>query len=114
MSRPSQTWKHIERWWAAQLGGKRVPVTGRQRGSAPDIAHDRYAIEVKYGRVMSARLRLGMAQARASAVCQPGHIPLLCITQTVAGQRDNEHYVMLSLADWQSLTGDGLEVQEDD
>lgn len=108
MSRPSQTWKRWELFWASNLGGKRVPVTGRQRGDAPDVAHDRYAIEVKYGKVMSARLQLGMRQARASAVTQPGHIPLLCITQTVAGQRDNEHYVMLALADWQSLTGDGL------
>ena len=113
MTRPSQTWKSWERFWAMNLGGKRVPVTGRQRGDAPDVAHDRYAIEVKYGKVMSARLLLGMAQARAAAVTQPGHIPLLCITQTVAGQRDNEHYVMLSLADWQSLTGDGLEAHDE-
>ena len=107
MSRPSATWKAWERFWGLALGGRRVPVTGRTRGDAPDVEHDRYAIEVKYGRVLSSRLRLGMAQARAAAVAHPGRIPLLCITQTVQGQRDNEHYVMLTLADWQLLTGDG-------
>ena len=30
-------WKAIERWWAELLDGKRVPVSGRHRGDAPDI-----------------------------------------------------------------------------
>ena len=47
----NQTWKHTERHLAASLGGERVPVSGRtgEKGQeAPDIAHDRYAIEVKH------------------------------------------------------------------
>ena len=105
MAKPTSTWKFWERWWALQLGGKRVPVTGRARGSAPDVEHDRYSIEVKYGRVLSPRLTLGMHQAQAAAV-GTGKTPLLCITHKTAGKRDAENYVMLTLADWQSLQGD--------
>lgn len=104
-----ERWKAIERWWAEQLGGVRVPVTGRQRGAAPDVAHDRYAIEVKAGRVMSPRLREGMAQAVASAAQYPegSRTPLLCVSHSVGPGRASEHYVVLRLADWQLLTGDG-------
>jgi len=102
------TWKAIERWWAEQLGGVRVPVNGRQRGSAPDVEHDRYAIEVKAGRCMPTRLRDGMRQAMASAAMHPtgSRTPLLCVSHSVAG-RPSEHYVILRLEDWQGLTGDG-------
>ena len=44
------TWKAEERWWASKYGGKRVPVTGRQRGDAPDVAHPFFAFEIKYGK----------------------------------------------------------------
>jgi hypothetical protein len=32
-------WKRAERRIAEQLGGRRVPESGRQRGDAPDIEH---------------------------------------------------------------------------
>ena len=100
------TWKAVERWWALQLGGKRVPVNGRQRGSAPDVEHDRYAIEVKAGNVLSERLGLGIRQAMASAVGTT-KTPLLCISHFNGRGKDRDHYVMLRLADWQALMGDG-------
>ncbi len=40
-------WKGTERRVAALLGGRRVPVSGRGRGDAPDIAHPWLALEVK-------------------------------------------------------------------
>jgi len=40
-------WKATERRIAALLGGRRVPVSGRGRGNAPDIAHPWLALEVK-------------------------------------------------------------------
>ena len=40
-------WKACERRVAEILGGVRVPVTGRQRGVAPDIEHETLSIEVK-------------------------------------------------------------------
>ena len=107
-------WKEIERFWAEQLGGKRVPVTGRQRGDMPDVDSPLYSIEVKAGRVMSARLRLGMRQAQAAAV-KTGKIPLLCVSQSLrAGEGDSEgkpgrpgseHYILIRLEDWLALNG---------
>ena len=41
-------WKRTERRVAAEPAGVRVPVTGRARGDAPDIAHDRLSLEVKH------------------------------------------------------------------
>ncbi len=34
------TWKRTERNIAGLIGGERVPVSERQRGDQPDIAHD--------------------------------------------------------------------------
>jgi hypothetical protein len=96
------TWKAWERFWAHQLGGVRVPVSGRQRGDTPDVAHPLWAIEVKAGRVLSPRLALGMKQAVAAA--RNGQTPLLCISHTSPG-RAAEHYVLLRLRDWQELHG---------
>ena len=47
------TWKAVERGFAEALGGRRVPVTGRSRGDAPDVAREKWSIEVKAGRVLS-------------------------------------------------------------
>jgi len=90
-----------------------VPVTGRQRGDAPDVEHPRYAIEVKAGKVLSPRLGLGIRQAVAASI-GTGKTPLLCITHT-DGTRGvpNEHFVMLRLCDWQSLMGDEPEDIDD-
>ena len=98
-------WKEIERWWALTLGGRRVPVTGRQRGDAPDVEHPRYAIEVKAGKVLSDRLGLGIRQAVAASI-GTGKTPLLCITHSNGQGKAADHYVMLRLSDWQALTGD--------
>lgn len=43
----AKRWKSDEREIAKLLGGERVPVSGRQRGWAPDIAHKWLAPEVK-------------------------------------------------------------------
>jgi hypothetical protein len=78
-----------------------VPVSGRQRGSVPDVEHHLYAIEVKCGRVMSPRLTDGMAQAVASAAGTQ-KTPLLCVTHRTAGKRDSDHYVVMRLEDFQA------------
>ena len=105
------TWKAIERKWALWLGGRRVPVTGRQRGDAPDVEHDLYAIEVKAGKVMSPRLRDGMRQAVASSI-GTGKIPLLCVSHSVTGH-PSEHYVVMRLDDWQAWNGGALSEEEE-
>ena len=95
------TWKAIERQWAERLGGKRVPVTGRTKGDAPDVEHDVFSIEVKAGRVMSTRLQTAVEQAVAS---QKGEqIPLVCITQTEGRGHPNENYVLMRYEDWEKL-----------
>ena len=102
------TWKASERRMAEALGGVRVPVTGRQRGSAPDIAHDTYAIEHKYGRVMSPRMVEAMEQAEAAAeeAARGGQFktPLVTIENVRAGRRDNGRFVLMRLEDFLELT----------
>ncbi len=56
------TWKNVERQIAKRLGGERVPVTGRQRGSAPDIEHD----WLSHRKTLPAWLADAMSQAVAS------------------------------------------------
>ena len=87
------SWKRIEREWAERLGGKRVPVTGRGRGDAPDVDHPTLSIEVKAGKTISDRLRNGMDQCRASA--KGDQYPILCVTQSRAGNQGNLNWVML-------------------
>lgn len=56
--RRSATWKHGERMVAkilTDLGfgeSERVPVTGRTRGSAPDIRNPRFSIEQKHRKTL--------------------------------------------------------------
>ena len=69
------------------LGGVRVPVTGRQRGFAPDIegvsfANRRASIEHKYGaRLISARVHEAWLQAKA-AVRGESDIPVVTLECT--------------------------------
>jgi hypothetical protein len=42
-----KSWKVCERRIAVELGGCRVPVSGRARGDNPDIEHPTLSIEVK-------------------------------------------------------------------
>ena len=86
-------WKAIERQWAELLGGKRVPVTGRQRGDAPDVEHPTLSIEVKAGKTISTRLSDGMEQAKASIVGD--QLPILCVTQSRKGNVGNLNWVMM-------------------
>jgi len=86
-------WKAIERQWAELLGGKRVPVTGRQRGDAPDIEHPTLSIEVKAGKTISTRLSDGMEQAKASI--RGDQLPILCVTQSRKGSVGNLNWVMM-------------------
>jgi hypothetical protein len=81
-----KSWKHAELVLARVLGGERVPVSGRARGWAPDIAHDVLALEVKTRRNMPQLLRVGMDQAVKAAGWyerrgQGSRLPVLVIHQ---------------------------------
>jgi hypothetical protein len=104
------TWKSLERFWAAKLGGKRVPVSGRTRGDQPDVEHPLWAIEVKSGKTLSSRLQEGMAQAVKSAEIaferepgKPKKIPLLCITHSRMGSKGSVHWVAMRLEDFEKM-----------
>lgn len=73
-----KAWKACERRVAKYIGGERVPITGRQRGDAPDIAHNWLSVEVKYRKALPAWLKDAMHQAKASARCSQTPIVILC------------------------------------
>lgn len=90
-----KTWKSAERKIAALLGGERVPVTGRQRGSAPDIQHDVFSIEVKHRAQLPDWLFDAMRQAEASQ--RGDQIPLAVFH--LKGMAYRESLVVLRLED---------------
>lgn len=109
MSKTNKTWKRTERKIAALTGGKRVPVTGRARGDAPDVAHDTLAIEVKHRAALPAWLHSAMAQAVAS---QRGEqLPIVILHE--AGQRHAQDYVIMRLADFTSRVSPAMASQMD-
>ena len=96
------TWKQHERAWAELLGGKRVPVSGRQRGDQPDVAHPDYSIECKAGAVLSTRVLDGMEQAIAAQ--KPGQVPIVCISnRKKGGQNTSAKYVLMRAEDFVDL-----------
>ncbi len=74
-----KAWKACERKVAALLGGKRVPVSGRARGDAPDVLHDGLSIEVKSRKKLPAWIEDAMKQAEASA--KDGQLPVVILHQ---------------------------------
>lgn len=70
-------WKRTERRVAEILGGRRIPVSGRQRGDAPDIEHDTLSLEVKSRKSVPAWLTEAMDQATASS--RDGRLPVSVI-----------------------------------
>ena len=68
-------WKKTEREIAKLIGGRRVPVTGRQRGDVPDIEHPLLSIEVKERQTLPAWVEEAMSQAEASV--KPFQIPVV-------------------------------------
>lgn len=94
-----QTWKASERRMAQILGGQRIPVSGRERGYAPDIdgvavAGRRLAIEHKYGqRILSARVNEAFAQAKAAAHSSRD-IPMVTVEETGHGHKNIRVIIM--------------------
>jgi hypothetical protein len=98
-------WKATERSVARILGGRRVPVSGRGRGDAPDIAHPWLSLEVKDRATLPAWLLDAMAQAEASAT--PAQLPVAVLHR--AGDRYDRALVVLRLSDFVAWFGDGEE-----
>jgi hypothetical protein len=95
-------WKRTERAIAARLNGRRVPITGRARGDAPDIAHHWLSIEVKHRRCVPQWLHDGMSQAEAAA--RDTQLPLVILHE--AGQLHSRDFVVMRLSDFTAWFGD--------
>jgi len=95
-------WKNTEREIARLLGGHRVPVTGRQRGDVPDIAHEWLSIEVKHRRIVPAWLLDAMAQAEASKNGQ--QLPVVILHPH--GKRHADNLVIIRLSDFIAWFGE--------
>ena len=98
-----KAWKRTERQVAKELGGVRVPITGRQRGDAPDVAHADYSIEVKYRQRIPAWILDGMEQAIASKTADDD-LPVLIIR--AKGQGIKKALVCMELGEFKARYGD--------
>jgi hypothetical protein len=89
-------WKACERRIAELFGGQRVPVSGRARGDAPDVAHQRLSIEVKSRKTLPAWLLDALAQAQAASGDE--RLPVAILHQDHKPYRDD--LVVVGLADF--------------
>ena len=104
-----KAWKVAEREVAEVLGGERVPVTGRQRGHAPDVEHPWLAIEVKNTRKFPKWLSEAFSQAIASKIQAESKgsqekLPVVIIKPHRTNIRNG--YVMLQVSDFVEWFGD--------
>lgn len=94
-------WKRCEREVAARLGGRRVPITGRQRGDVPDIKHEWLSVEVKTRKALPTWLKDAVAQAVAAA--SPTQLPIVVLHQV--GERHSRDLVVLPLSEFEAWFG---------
>jgi hypothetical protein len=94
-------WKQHERATALALGGKRVPITGRQRGSAPDVEHNKLSIECKHRETIPQWIDNAMDQAEAS-IKNPEQVPIVVIHGK--GRTRENDYVMLKMKHFKKLS----------
>jgi len=92
-------WKRAESAVAARLGGERIPVSGRGRGDAPDVAHPRLSVEVKHRAALPGWLVDAMRQAKAAS--RDGRTPLVVLHPK--GGRHRDDLCVLALADLVAL-----------
>jgi hypothetical protein len=90
------TWKQGEIRIAQILGGRRVPVTGRSRGDAPDIEHPALSLEVKHGRHVPKLLETALEQAEKAV--RGGKTPV--VVMHPHGARYDDCLVILRIRDF--------------
>ena len=91
-----KAWKRAERAIARILAGKRpkftcpycgmesdrykrVPVTGRTKGTTPDIEHDWLSVEVKSGKNIAGHAFIKRAMSQATAAANYGELPVVIL-----------------------------------
>lgn len=95
------SWKRTEREVARRLGGRRVPVSGRQRGDVPDVEHPLWSVEVKHWAQLPARVLDAMSQAIAAS--RGDQVPIAVLHQ--AGEEHGSDLVVIRLDDFVELYG---------
>jgi len=90
-----KAWKACERRIAKYIGGERVPITGRQRGDAPDIKHNWLSPEVKY----RAKLPFWLHDAMNQAVAAKRGKQMPCVILCEKGQNTGNSYIIFRLED---------------
>ena len=90
------TWKAVERAIAKRLGGVRVPITGRIRGSAPDIEHEWLSLEVKHRKKLPSWLHDAMEQATLSK--RGEQLPTVVLHE--CGKNHDDDFVIMRLQDF--------------
>lgn len=91
-----KAWKACERRVAKYIGGERVPITGRQRGDAPDIEHNWLSPEVKYRRNLPEWIKDAFSQAKASA--KPCQAPVVILCEK--GEETSKYWICMELGEF--------------
>ena len=78
-----------------------MPITGRQRGDTPDVAHPWLSVEVKHRKSLPVWLLDAMDQARAAA--RSDQLP--CAILHEAGRRHDDNLVLVRLGDFTAWFG---------
>jgi hypothetical protein len=109
------TWKKVELEVARRLGGNRLPITGRIRGSAPDGETAWLCIEVKHRKTLPKWLHNAMEQAVLSVLSKEDRqhkIPIVVLHEkykahdenfVIMRQQDFENLLSLPGQDWKEL-----------
>lgn len=96
-------WKGFERRCAAQLGGKRRPVTGLDRGDG-DVFTPMFEIQCKVRKGQPSYLREWLAGIVQTATDR-NRIGVVVWKESGRGRPDGEALVVLRLKDWVALHG---------
>lgn len=95
------TWKAAERRVAADLGGRRIPVTGIDRDGA-DVVTDMFHCQIKLRKALPAWLWTWLAGIRSDAKPH-GKVGILVLKKP--RQADADGLVVLSYSDFVDLHG---------
>lgn len=91
------TWKSVERAIAREVGGERVPITGRVRDQGkPDIDHDRFSIEVKHRKALPSWIKDAVDQSEKSNK-DGSKVPIVVLHEK--NQKYKDSFVLIRLSD---------------
>lgn len=95
---PTQTWKHVELWYARALGVERNSKTGLGENT-PDVCLISFDIEIKHGKQIPKTVVKFMGQAEKN--CEEGKVPVV-IMHPLNGKYE-DGLVMMRFTDWKDL-----------